>query len=103
MTDKNQIRENLRSEGFELIDSTLSLLVDSLADALTSLGEDDLLPFLPWRGETPKADPPEGIQQLYSIGFQLLNMVEERVSSAIRREREKNSALNLSAVYGLAH
>ncbi len=99
MTDKNQIRENLRSEGFELIDSTLSLLVDSLADALTSLGEDDLLPFLPWRGETPKSDPPEGIQQLYSIGFQLLNMVEERVSSAIRREREKE--LGADSIRGL--
>ncbi|MEO1856971.1 MAG: phosphoenolpyruvate carboxylase [Rubritalea sp.] len=99
MTDKNQIRENLRSEGFELIDSTLSLLVDSLADALTSLGEDDLLPFLPWRGETPKSDPPEGIQQLYSIGFQLLNMVEERVSSAIRREREKE--LGAESIRGL--
>lgn len=99
MTDKNQIRETLRSEGFELIDSTLSLLVDSLSDALTSLGEDELLPFLPWRGETPKSDPPEGIQQLYSIGFQLLNMVEERVSSAIRREREKE--LGADSIRGL--
>ncbi len=62
------VRQGFEQEGFELIDSTLSLLVDSLADALTSLGEDDLLPFLPWRGETPKSDPPEGIQQLYSIG-----------------------------------
>ncbi|MFC4993250.1 phosphoenolpyruvate carboxylase [Rubritalea tangerina] len=99
MTDKNQIRENLRSEGFELIDNTLTLLVDSLAEALTSLGEDDLLPFIPWRGETPKSDPPEGIQQLYSIGFQLLNMVEERVSAAIRREREK--ALGAESIRGL--
>ena len=99
MTDKNQIRETLRTEGFELIDSTLSLLVDSLSDALTSLGENELLPFLPWRGETPKSDPPEGIQQLYSIGFQLLNMVEERVSSAIRREREKE--LGADSIRGL--
>lgn len=99
MTDENQIRENLRNEGFELIDNTLSLLVDNLADALTSLGEDDLIPFLPWRGETPKSDPPEGIQQLYSIGFQLLNMVEERVSAAIRREREKK--LGAESIRGL--
>lgn len=99
MTDENQIRENLRSEGFKLIDNTLSLLVDNLADALTSLGEDDLIPFLPWRGETPKSDPPEGIQQLYSIGFQLLNMVEERVSAAIRRKREKE--LGAESIRGL--
>ena len=99
MTDKNQIRENLRSEGFELIDSTLSLLVDSLSEALTSLGEDDLIPFLPWRGETPGGEAPEGVQQLYSIGFQLLNMVEERVSSTIRREREKE--LGAESIRGL--
>ncbi|GAA5494677.1 Phosphoenolpyruvate carboxylase, type 1 [Rubritalea squalenifaciens DSM 18772] len=99
MTDKDQIRDDLRLQGFEQIDSTLSLLVDCLSEALTSLGEDDLLPFLPWRGDTPKSDPPEGIQQLYSIGFQLLNMVEERVSAAIRREREKS--LGADSIRGL--
>ncbi len=84
----NPIRENLRLEGFALIDETLTFLIDSLSDALTSLGEDELIPFLPWRNVTPDNAPPEGTQQLYSIGFQLLNMVEERVSAAIRRERE---------------
>lgn len=84
----NPVRENLRQEGFTLIDETLTFLIDSLSDSLTSLGEDELIPFLPWRNNTPESTPPDGTQQLYSIGFQLLNMVEERVSAAIRRERE---------------
>lgn len=95
----NPIRENLRNEGFALIDDTLNFLIDSLSDALTSLGEDELIPFLPWRNETPNSTPPEGTQQLYSIGFQLLNMVEERVSAAIRREREKE--LGAESIRGL--
>ncbi len=98
-SDTNPIRENLRKEGFALIDDTLTFLIDSLSGALTSLGEDELIPFLPWRGATPESTPPEGTQQLYSIGFQLLNMVEERVSAAIRRERENE--LGASSIRGL--
>ncbi|BCX48724.1 phosphoenolpyruvate carboxylase [Haloferula helveola] len=82
-------REQLRLEGFELIDENLRFLIDCLSDALRSLGETELLPYLPWSGSVPEEQPPEGTQQLYSIGFQLLNMVEERVAAAIRREREK--------------
>ncbi len=98
-SDTNPIRENLRKEGFALIDETLTFLIDSLSDALTSLGEDELIPFLPWRNSTPESTPPEGTQQLYSIGFQLLNMVEERVSAAIRRERENE--LGATSIRGL--
>lgn len=75
------------------------MIIESLAEALTSMGEDDLIPFLPWKGELPTSAPPEGLQQLYSIGFQLLNMVEERVSAAIRREREKS--LGAESIRGL--
>lgn len=97
--ETNPVRENLRQEGFTLIDDTLTFLIDSLSDALTSLGEDELIPFLPWRNATPDSTPPEGTQQLYSIGFQLLNMVEERVSAAIRRERENE--LGAASIRGL--
>ena len=45
MTETNPTREQLRLEGFELIDETLSFLVGCLGDALKSLGEDELLPF----------------------------------------------------------
>jgi phosphoenolpyruvate carboxylase len=99
MTEPQPTREQLRLEGFELIDETLSFLVGCLGDALKSLGEDELIPYLPWSGTVPDAHPPEGTQQLYSIGFQLLNMVEERVAAAIRREREK--AIGADSIRGL--
>lgn len=93
-------RQRLRLEGFELIDETLSFLINCLGEALEQLGEKDLLPYLPWSGHpAPQSAAPEGIQQLYSIGFQLLNMVEERVAAAIRREREKE--LGATSIRGL--
>ncbi|WP_035612019.1 phosphoenolpyruvate carboxylase [Haloferula sp. BvORR071] len=99
MTELPPTREQLRLEGFELIDETLSFLVGCLGDALKGMGEDALIPYLPWSGTVPLNHPPEGTQQLYSIGFQLLNMVEERVAAAIRREREK--VLGADSIRGL--
>lgn len=96
----NPTREKLRLEGFELIDEQLGYLLKCLEDALVSTGESELLPYMPWSGQLPEAeDAPEGLPQLYSIGFQLLNMVEERVAAEIRREREK--ALGAESIRGL--
>jgi phosphoenolpyruvate carboxylase len=92
-------REKLRREGFELIDDNLEFLIECLGDALKSLGEEELIPFLPWTGSIPDGELPDGIQQLYSVGFQLLNMVEERAAAAIRREREKE--LGAASIRGL--
>ncbi|KAB2638124.1 MAG: phosphoenolpyruvate carboxylase [Verrucomicrobia bacterium] len=95
-------REQLRLEGFDLIDDTLAFLIGCLGEALRSTGESELLRYLPWSGTLPDEDhPPAGIAQLYSIGFQLLNMVEERVAAAIRREREK--VLGAESIRGLWH
>ena len=102
MTDtaSNPIREQLRLEGFDLIDERLQYLLGCLEEALKSTGETDLLPYLPWSGREPEIGAaPEGLPQLYSIGFQLLNMVEERVAAEIRREREK--ALGAESIRGL--
>ncbi|NQX02105.1 phosphoenolpyruvate carboxylase [bacterium] len=102
MTDlaTTPIREQLRLEGFDLIDERLHYLLGCLRDALTSTGETALLPFMPWSGSEPEIGAaPEGLPQLYSIGFQLLNMVEERVAAEIRREREK--ALGAESIRGL--
>ncbi len=99
-TPANPIREQLRLEGFDLIDERLQYLLGCLEEALKSTGETDLLPYLPWSGREPEAGAaPEGLPQLYSIGFQLLNMVEERVAAEIRREREK--ALGAESIRGL--
>jgi phosphoenolpyruvate carboxylase len=94
-------REQLRIEGFGLIDERLSYLLGCLQDALTSAGETELLPYMPWSGKVPKAGSknPDGLPKLYSIGFQLLNMIEERVAAEIRREREK--AIGADSIRGL--
>ncbi|RYD41073.1 MAG: phosphoenolpyruvate carboxylase, partial [Verrucomicrobiaceae bacterium] len=102
MTDSASIpiREQLRLEGFDLIDERLKYLLGCLEEALKSTGETELLPYLPWSGKIPETGTaPEGLPQLYSIGFQLLNMVEERVAAEIRREREK--ALGAESIRGL--
>ena len=93
-------REKLRLEGFGLIDERLDLMLGCLHEALESVGATDLLPYLPWTGREPEpGNVPEGLPKLYSIGFQLLNMVEERVAAEIRREREK--ALGAETIRGL--
>lgn len=101
MTDSNPTRVRLRDAGFDLLDEKLSTLIGCLGDALTDLKEDELLPHLPWSGNAP-SDPahlPEYLQQLYSIGFELLNMVEERVSSSVRQDRERE--LGAASIRGL--
>ena len=94
-------REQLRIEGFGLIDERLTYLLGCLQDALASAGETELLAHMPWLGKAskPGSTPPEGLPKLYSIGFQLLNMIEERVAAEIRREREK--ALGADSIRGL--
>jgi phosphoenolpyruvate carboxylase len=94
-------RDQLRIEGFGLIDERLTYLLGCLHDALASAGETELLPFMPWSGKEPApgAIHPEDLPKLYSIGFQLLNMIEERVAAEIRREREK--ALGADSIRGL--
>ena len=94
-------RDQLRIEGFGLIDERLTYLLGCLRDALASAGETQLLPFMPWSGKEPAAGeiPPADLPKLYSIGFQLLNMIEERVAAEIRREREK--ALGADSIRGL--
>lgn len=94
-------RDQLRLEGFGLIDERLTYLLGCLRDALASAGETELLPFMPWSGKEPApgAIPPDDLPKLYSIGFQLLNMIEERVAAEIRREREK--ALGADSIRGL--
>ena len=94
-------RDQLRIEGFGLIDERLNYLLSCLRDALASAGETQLLPFMPWSGKEPEPGevPPDDLPKLYSIGFQLLNMIEERVAAEIRREREK--ALGADSIRGL--
>ena len=82
------------------MEERLEFLLDCLREALESTGETSLLPYLPWSGaEPPCGETPEALPQLYSMGFQLLNMIEERVAAEIRREREKS--LGAETIRGL--
>ena len=51
-------REQLRVEGFGLIDERLSYLLGCLQDALASAGETELLTYMPWSGKIQPPDQP---------------------------------------------
>ncbi len=77
------------ASGFAKIDTDLSFLMQCLREVLVELGEQDAAAVLPWSGEIHDAEnPPPGIEQAYSIAFQLLNMVEENAAAQTRRLRE---------------
>ncbi len=77
------------ASGFAKIDTDLSFLMQCLREVLVELGEEDAAAVLPWSGEIHDAEnPPPGIEQAYSIAFQLLNMVEENAAAQTRRLRE---------------
>lgn len=85
------------ASGFEKIDADLSYLMECLREVLKELGEDDAARFLPWQEGGGCHDlnaPPPGIEQAYSIAFQLLNMVEENAAARTRYLREIEHGLS---------
>ena len=82
---------SLRTHGFQLLDDELAFLMKAFAAVLRRLGEPELAAQLPWLGHPPQdaATSSRSLGQAYSIAFQLLNVVEERVASQVRRLREK--------------
>jgi phosphoenolpyruvate carboxylase len=81
----------LREHGFRLLEDDLKFLMNAFASVLRRIGEGQLADNLPWIGQcaaiTP--EPNRALGQALSIAFQLLNIVEERAASQIRRLREK--------------
>ncbi len=76
------------------LESRIREIMDAFADMLEGIGKGTLARHLPWRaGPEPRQEgtplDPIEVAQLYSIAFQLLDMVEERVAMNTRREREK--------------
>jgi phosphoenolpyruvate carboxylase len=93
MTDPAHPQEKpLLNDGFQLLESELGFAMGAFRDVLGRLGHGELAAKLPWTGkELPPADGPDrGLGQAYSIAFQLLNIVEERVAAQVRRWREKS-------------
>jgi len=88
------MRERYRKilfEAFEKIHADFSFLVQCYREVLSDLGEERLLKWLDAAVDgqnLPNEEAPPRIEQLYSILFQLLNMVEENVASQARRKRE---------------
>ena len=81
----------LLNDGFQLLDAELRFAMESFAEVLGRLGHRKLAHRLPWYGRELEAvdGPDRPLVQAYSIAFQLLNIVEERVAAVARRWREK--------------
>jgi phosphoenolpyruvate carboxylase len=76
--------------GFEKIDQDLRFLIDCLREVLHNLQLPHLAEHLPWYSTTkPTTEkPPVQLGLVYSIAFQLLNMVEENAAAYVRSIRE---------------
>ncbi len=83
--------QNLRTLGFQLLEDDLRYLMEAFSTVLQQLGEPELAASLPWIGTGVPQKTNRSLGQAYSIAFQLLNVVEERAASQIRRLREKKS------------
>ncbi len=80
---------NLRQHGFQILEDDLHFLMNAFAAVLRKLGEPELADGLPWIGTGAPPKTSRSLGQAWSIAFQLLNVVEERAASQIRRLREK--------------
>lgn len=80
---------NLRQHGFQILEDDLRFLMNAFAAVLRKLGEPELADGLPWIGTGAPPKTSRSLGQAWSIAFQLLNVVEERAASQIRRLREK--------------
>jgi phosphoenolpyruvate carboxylase len=75
--------------GFEKINTDLQFLVQCFREVLIDLGDTELAKCVPWLEDSEIHEPfPQRMAQVYSIAFQLLNIVEENTASQIRRLRE---------------
>ena len=96
MTEEN-ISPDYVGIGFEKIDRDLRFLIECLGEVLRELGNEELAAQLPWfgppaeTGEVAALPPQLGL--VYSIAFQLLNMVEENAAASMRVLREVSEGL----------
>ena len=85
---------NYLSDGFAKIDRDLRELMTCLNEVLGELGEEETRSRLPWiNGEETGTGGARGLEQAYSIAFQLLNIVEANAAARTRRLREIHEGL----------
>ena len=88
------IETNYLNDGFAKIDRDLRELMTCLNEVLQELGENDIRRRLPWlNGEESVLGGTRGLEQAYSIAFQLLNIVEANAAARTRRLREISEGL----------
>jgi len=90
-THEDHPEKPLLNDGFHLLESELAFAMGAFSEVLGRLGHKELVEKLPWTGRSLPAveGADRGLGQAYSIAFQLLNVVEERVAAQVRRWREK--------------
>ena len=107
--DRSTTSPNYLLEGFQKIDTDLQELMTCFREVLEELGQQKIAAQLPWTHPREGGDPvcllkqrhPRegwnpaslGIEQAYSVAFQLLNIVEANAAARTRRLREIGSGL----------
>jgi phosphoenolpyruvate carboxylase len=85
--------QELVRSGLASLDREVVEIMESLRAVLRSCGSPELAEALPWLHETGEATAVPGdagaTAQVYSMAFQLLDMIEEQVAHDTRRERER--------------
>ena len=84
-------KSQLVANGLESLDSEVLEIMTCLEEVMNSTGQSHLAEKLPWLNSSKSAsvnDSPERTSEVYSIAFQLLDMIEEQVSLMTRKERE---------------
>jgi phosphoenolpyruvate carboxylase len=82
------------TDGFAKIDHDLRELMTCLKEVLEELGEHETLERLPWLdGKEAGSGGSRGLEQAYSIAFQLLNIVEANAAARTRRLKEIHEGL----------
>ena len=88
------MEEKYITDGFAKIDRDLRELMTCLKEVLEELGEHETLRRLPWvDGEETSSGGSRGLEQAYSIAFQLLNIVEANAAARTRRIKEIQDGL----------
>ena len=82
------------TDGFAKIDHDLRELMTCLKEVLEEIGEKEMISRLPWlNGEETGTGGARGLEQAYSIAFQLLNIVEANAAARTRRLKEIHEGL----------
>ncbi len=87
--DPSSSSAGLVSGGLETLQKEVVEIISCLQEVLAQSSRPELADALPWLGQKSNKDlDPASTAQAYSISFQLLDMIEDQVALATRRERE---------------